>query len=108
MYEEQAKMQTGTLGSPAACGDSSLAVPMDKREIARALDDLRNVVERYGCLVASLSDKLSCVVSPAPPECIEKEKQGYQTGLANAINGTCCKLRNITDCLESLYGRIEL
>ena len=93
----------GRASSPCGAG-----VPMDKREIARAFDDLHNVVERYDCLVGRLSDKLNCVVTSAPPICTGKEEQGYQTGLANAINETRCKLRDITDCLESLYERIEL
>ena len=103
MYGEEGK----TLGGAAnqQCCD---AVPRDRPEIARALDDLRNVVDRYDCLVGRISDKLNPVVTPAPPIGDGKEEIGYRTGLASAINETRCKLRNITDCLESLYERIEL
>jgi hypothetical protein len=98
-------MQKGYSNGPCAPPDCCEQV---KPEIHRVVDDLRNVVERYDCLVGRLADKLSCVTISAPPQCSDKAEPGYQTGLANALNEIRCKLRNITDSLESIHERIEL
>jgi len=101
------KEKTGYTGQgpmpPAGCCEER-----DKPEIHRVVDDIRNVIERYECLVGRMADKLSCVTVSAPPQCSAKEEVGYQTGLANALNEIRCKMRNITDGLESIYERIEL
>lgn len=79
-------------------------------EVRRALDDLNTVIQRYDHVVDRLSSRLNCVVIPAPPVCsgIEKAPQGFQTDLANHINGMRYTARDITDSLESLLERIEL
>jgi len=79
-------------------------------EVKKALDDLNSVIQRYDHIVGRLGSRLSCVVSPAPPtsQGIEKAPHGYQTDLANHINGLRCTARDITDNLESLLERIEL
>jgi len=79
-------------------------------EVRQALDDLNSVIQRYDHIVDRLSSRLNCVVIPAPPACsgIEKSPQGYQTDLANHINGMRYTARDITDSLESLLERIEL
>ncbi len=93
-------------GSSAGC---AISPARDTPETARALNDLRAVVDRYDHLVGRLHDRLSCVVAPSSPVCAdEKEGIGYQTGLASDINGLRCKLRDVTNSLESLYERIEL
>lgn len=80
----------------------------DKPEIHAALDNLREVVQRYDCLVGRLSDRLNCVTTAAPPMPTGKEERGYQTKLASEINEVRCQIRNITDGLESLCDRLEL
>ena len=78
-------------------------------EVSRAIDDLRNVVERFDNLVYRLVDRLVCVTSSSPPMGEPQQKEdGYQTGLASAIDEERRKLRDITNILESLYERIEL
>lgn len=78
-------------------------------EVMKAMSDLRCVVELYDLLVGRLHDRLKCVVAPAPKTCSDVSKEsGYCTELASAINDTSCKLRDITNRLESLYERIEL
>jgi hypothetical protein len=79
-------------------------------EVSRALDELNSVIQRYDHLVGRLSSRLHCVVIPAPPICSGNDKpiQGYQTELANHINGIRCTARDITDSLESLLERIEV
>ena len=104
-YQEQAKI--------AACAQMQGAGPIaarDKSETERALDDLRNVVERYDCLVGRLSDKLNPITMPATPQMENDQsvEKAYQTGLASQINQLRCQLRNVTDNLESLYERIQL
>lgn len=91
-------------------GNCNLAAPeRDTPEVARAMNDLRCIVERYDHLVGRLYDRLGCVTTPAPPMCSDQGKEsGYCTGLASAINEARCKLRDIINSLESLYERIEL
>lgn len=90
-------------------GGKCCAPERDTPEVARAMNDLRCVVERYDHLVGRLHDRLNCVTTPAPPMCSDMNKEsGYCTGLASAINEARCKLRDITNSLESLYERIEL
>jgi hypothetical protein len=80
-------------------------------EVNRSLSELRQVIERYDNVVTRLSARLSPVVIPAPPVCTgeaNKVPVGYQTDLANSINGLRVLARDITDGLESLLKRIEL
>lgn len=102
--------QTRTHTAAGIEGGCSLASPeRDIPEVARAMNDLRRVIERYDHLVGRLHDRLSCVATPAPAECSDHDKEiEYCTGLANAINEARCKLRDVTNSLESLYERIEL
>lgn len=93
------------ISNPNQCSSVECRVP----EVERALNDLRAVVDRYDCIVAQLYDRLNCVVTPAPSVCSEQcEETGYNTILANYINESRCRIRDITINLESLYERIEL
>lgn len=95
---------------PIKAGISTSDAPeRDTPEVARAMNDLHCVVERYDHLVGRLHDRLGCVTTPAPPMCTGPgEEIGYCTSLASAINEARCKIRDITDSLEELYERIEL
>ena len=80
-----------------------------QREVPRALEELNQVVSRYDELVGRLSTKLETVITPAPPIASDnKEQSDYGTKLSAEINLTRCRLRDITDGLESLIQRIEL
>ena len=107
MYGQE-QMKTTAI-APSNLGGQCSAPERDTPEVARAMNDLRCVVERYDHLVGRLHDRLNCVVTPAPPACSDMSKEsGYCTGLASAINEARCKLRDITNSLELLYERIEL
>jgi|GEM_PF-4472696 hypothetical protein len=107
MYGAQEQMKSAAVSTLS--GGCNVSPERDTPEVARAMNDLRNIVERYDNLVGRLHDRLNCVVTPAPPICTDQNKEsGYCTGLASAINEARCKLRDITNCLESLYERIEL
>lgn len=102
--EKQAAMSNFMKHNAVCAGQSQ----KDKPEVLAALDSLRDVVQRYDCLVGRMSDRLNCVVTAAPPIPTGKEERGYQTKLASEINEVRCQIRNITDALESLCDRIEL
>lgn len=107
MYSQN-QMKTAVISTSNISG-TCCEPERDTPEVARAINDLRCVVERYDHLVGKLHDRLNCVTTPAPPMCSDMNKEsGYCTGLASAINETRCKLRDITNSLESLYERIEL
>jgi hypothetical protein len=108
MYGQE---QMKTMAASGSCQSSQLLAPpeRDTPEVTRAINDLRCVVDRYDHLVGRMHDRLDCVTTPAPPMCSNEAKEsGYCTGLASAINEVRCKLRDITNSLESLYERIEL
>ena len=108
MYEKENRAAAAMIGRTTSLGPGS-SPERDTPEVMRAINDLRCVVERYDHLVGRLHDRLNCVVTPAPPACSEQCKEsGYSTALASSINEARCKLRDITDNLESLYERIEL
>jgi len=110
MYGPQEQTKTAMTAGISTGNNCNLAAPVrDTPEVARAMNDLSCVVERYDHLVGRLHDRLNCVATPAPPMCSDTNKEiGYCTDLANAINGLRCKLRDITNSLEGLYERIEL
>lgn len=110
MYGQEQIKSLGPMTTGISSGNCNLVAPeRDTPEVARAMNDLRCVVERYDHLVGRLHDRLNCVATPALPMCSDQNKEsGYCTELANAINGVRCKLRDITTSLEGLYERIEL
>lgn len=82
----------------------------DTPEVMRAIEELREVVQRHDDLVGRLCDRLRCVVVQSEPVPIERsdKKPPYQTELAVEISSIRCQIRDITDSLESMYYRIEL
>ena len=78
-------------------------------EVADALEGLRMVIQRYDALVGRLGGRLHQVLRPTEPTVADRcADRGYQTDLANEINGLRCLARDITDGLESIIERVEV
>lgn len=78
-------------------------------EIPQVLTRLFQEIERYENLCCQISDKVSSVVTPCPtaPDC-PNIATGPITQLAREINNATCRIKNISDDLESLKNRVEL
>lgn len=107
MMQDETKQQAARNMVPGY--GSSCAVPQDRREIGRLVDDLEEVAARYENLVARLSDKTDRITSLAPPECTTSSKDAQlSTNLGNHLESIRIRLRDSANNVESIIERIEL